>query len=125
MKNCNRLPKLWRWMLAWFVISLGVAVASPMVKPAATGVICTSTGAFKVVVQSDDGAVGLGALGMDCPLCLVADAPPATLLLLPHALPAPAFNIQPIPIAPAVASTAVPPPARAPPIFSVQLLVKR
>ena len=43
--------------LGWlvFVLSLGVAVASPMVNPKAMQLICSASGSVKLLVQSDDG----------------------------------------------------------------------
>jgi len=40
------------WVLAWFVASMGVAIASPLVHPQAFEVICSGTGAIKLLVQS-------------------------------------------------------------------------
>ena len=45
------------WVLAWFVASMGVAIASPLVHPQAFEVICSGTGAIKLLVQTDDGTV--------------------------------------------------------------------
>ena len=64
------------WVLAWFVASMGVAIASPLVHPQAFEVICSGTGAIKLLVQTDNGTVEMGAMGMDCPLCFTPSAPP-------------------------------------------------
>ena len=64
------------WVLAWFVASMGVATASPLVNPQSFEVICSGTGAIKLLVQTDDGTVEMGAMGMDCPLCATPSAPP-------------------------------------------------
>ena len=66
------------WVLAWFVASMGVAIASPLVNPQSFEVICSGTGAIKLLVQTDDGTVEMGAMGMDCPLCATPSAPPPT-----------------------------------------------
>ena len=66
------------WVLAWFVASMGVAIASPLVNPQSFEVICSGTGAIKLLVQTDDGTVEMGAMGMDCPLCATPSAPPAS-----------------------------------------------
>ena len=66
------------WMLGWFMASLGVAVASPLVHPQSLQLVCSASGAVMLMVQADDGSVGaMGASGMDCPLCAPAGAPPA------------------------------------------------
>lgn len=64
------------WVLAWFVASMGVAIASPLVHPQSIEVICSGAGTIKLLVQTDDGTVEMGAMGMDCPLCSTASAPP-------------------------------------------------
>eukprot|EP01035_Chromulina_nebulosa_P038277 gene38277-51697_t len=57
-----------RWVLLWFVLSLGVAVASPLVHPQSMELVCSGAGPIKVVVHTEDGARELGASHMDCPL---------------------------------------------------------
>ena len=107
------------WVLAWFVASMGVAIASPLVNPQSFEVICSGTGAIKLLVQTDDGTVEMGAMGMDCPLCSIVGAPPPA-LALPHILPAHplAHALQPVEAARMAAVTAAPLPARGPPACS-------
>ena len=103
------------WVLAWFVASMGVAIASPLVNPQSFEVICSGTGAIKLLVQTDDGTVEMGAMGMDCPLCATPSAPPPTpvaSVLPPHPL---AHALQPVEAARIAAATAAPLPARGPP----------
>lgn len=77
-RNRFRLVGLFgRWVLLWFVLSLGAAVASPIVHPQAVELVCSTAGAVKAVVQTDEGAQELGASHADCPLCLPTGAPPA------------------------------------------------
>lgn len=106
-------------VLAWFVLSLGVAIASPVVQPKTMQLVCTSAGAVKVVIQTNDGADELGAGHMDCPLCALTGAPPpgAPLVRLPAVQPL-ALAVQSIPAARIAAATAAPPPARGPPLHS-------
>lgn len=110
-----------RWLvLAWFALCLGVAVASPLIQPKGMEVVCSSTGVAKLLVHAKDGAVELGAVGMDCPLCLLEASPPEPLQArLPTVLP---LAHQPLPLScvHAVAAMAAPPPARAPPFFLSQ-----
>lgn len=105
------------WVLAWFVLALGVAVASPVVQPRAMEIVCsgTGTGATKILLHTSSGTLELGEHGSECPLCLVSGAPPAylssfspVLMPLTHAS-ALLFS------SPVVAATAAPPPARGPP----------
>lgn len=104
-----------RFVLVWFALSLGVAIASPMVKPQAMQLVCSSAGAIKVVVGNDDAGTSGPTLTLDCPLCAgLGSVPPLVLAEfalaapLPHAVPVQA----PLPIC---GLAAAPPPARGPP----------
>lgn len=106
-------------LLVWFVMSLGVAVASPWVQPKAMQIVCTSAGAVKVIVQTEGGAQDIGAGQMDCPLCALSGAPPppAQRTNLPNVLPL-ERAVQSIPAARLAAATAAPLPARGPPLLA-------
>ena len=116
-QNLRRATALARWVLLGFVLSLGVAIASPIVNPQATQLICTGSGAMKVIVTSADGSTQVVSQSMDCPLCVSMIAPPP---ITPVEIVSPAkqnfkilifhtvFNAKP--------STS-PPPARGPPDF--------
>jgi len=116
MPTLRRLPQLGRLVLLWFALSLGVAVASPLVQPQDMQLVCTSAGAVKVLVKTDDGARELGASHLDCPLCALAGAPPppAPVCAVGHEQPL-GHALQPIPAARFVAAAAAPLPARGPP----------
>ncbi|MGB3451896.1 MAG: DUF2946 family protein [Giesbergeria sp.] len=117
MKTLRSMTRLRWWLLAWFALYLGAAVASPLIQPQLTEMVCTSAGAVKVIVHSDDGATELGAIGMDCPMCLLgASAPVSSHVPLPVRPPQaiiPTLSVRVL----AVIATAAPPPARAPPLF--------
>ena len=107
------------WVLAWFMASLGVAIAVPIVQPKPMQLVCSSTGTIMLLVQSDDGTVEkMGSSGMDCPLCSPAGAPPVTTVgtVIPP-LPL-AHALQPIEAARIAVATAAPLPARGPPALS-------
>ena len=105
------------WLLL-FVLSLGVAIASPIVKPQAMELICSGAGSVKAVLHTDDGVQEVGATQMDCPLCVLAGAPPTPFAVaLPMAQPL-GHAVQPIPAARIAAATAAPLPARGPPSLS-------
>lgn len=107
-----------RWVLLWFALSIGVAVASPVVHPQTVELVCSTTGSVKAIVHTDDGAQEFGAGHMDCPLCVLAGAPPATPAVeLPVLMPL-ARAVQPIASAHIAAATAAPLPARGPPSLS-------
>lgn len=108
-----------RVVLAWLALSLGVAIASPMVQPQALELVCSAAGAVKVLVQTDDGTQDLGGMHLDCPLCMLGGAPPPlpVVAVIAHPLPL-GRAVQSIPAARIAAATAALPPARAPPTFS-------
>jgi len=108
-----------RWVLLWFVLSLGVAVASPLVNLQAMELVCSSAGSIKVVVHTEDGTQEMGASHMDCPLCVLSGAPPPAVAAPVFDLPLPLGRVvQSIPAARLAAATAAPLPARGPPAFS-------
>ena len=118
LQALRSLRWLARLVLAWFVLSIGVAVASPMVAPQAMELICAGSGAIKLLVQTDDGAKELPSHAPDCPLCVqVAAPPPPQQAALPVAHPL-AHALRPIPAAHIAARTAAPLPPRGPPAFS-------
>lgn len=118
MKTLRSMARLRWWLLAWFVLSVGAAVASPMIQPKVTELVCSSAGTVKLLVHSDSGTAELGAMGMDCPMCLLGAAAPVAMQTPLPALPPqahlPIFSIRAF----AVVAMAAPPPARAPPSFS-------
>lgn len=78
MQTLRNAVSLSRLVLAWFVLTLGVAVASPMVRPHAMELVCTSGGAIQLVaVDSGEEASASAPHALDCPLCLAATLPPA------------------------------------------------
>ena len=110
-----------RLVLAWFVCSLGVAVAAPLVHPSAAQMVCTGKGLMKLVVYQTDGSlqeVGTALKGTaDCPMCgLVAAPPPETSVSVepPHPL---AYALTPLRAAEIAWLTAPPLPARGPPLL--------
>lgn len=105
-----------RFVLACMVLSLGVAVASPMVKPQNVLLVCTGSGAMKALVTADDGTVSeVGSTSMDCPLCAATGAPPPVSAVKLEPLQPLGYALQSIPSAHIAARTAAPLPARGPP----------
>lgn len=117
--NPRRLVLLHRWVLAWFMLSLGVAVAAPLVHPQSLELVCSSAGMVKVIVHTDEGAQEPGRMAMDCALCAAAGAPPPDAVALhpPRVLPL-GRAVQSIPSARIAAATRSPLPARGPPRLS-------
>lgn len=105
-----------RLILAWFVLTMGAAVASPIVHPQAIQLVCTTGSAAKLVVLGEDGeAVELGHHTLDCAMCLGASAPPVNAQIpVAHSEPL-AHALQPIVAARLTALVGAPLPARGPP----------
>lgn len=112
LRNANVLA---RWVLAWFALSLGVAAASPLVRPQAIDLVCSAAGTVKLVVKGDLPNQPSGSHLLDCPLCLLLGAPPPApaVVALPPARDG-AVRPQPDSV-PFVARAAAPLPARGPP----------
>lgn len=117
LQTLRRATALVRWVLLGFVLSLGVAIASPMVNPQATQLICTGKGAMKVIVTTADGSTEVASQSMDCPLCVSLIAPPPVLKMSFEPAQPLSYALQSIPAAIIALRTAAPPPARGPPDF--------
>ncbi len=70
MQALRRARFLARFVLVWFALALGVAVASPLVKPQAMELVCSSAGSVKLVQLGDDEGRTAATPTLDCPLCL-------------------------------------------------------
>ena len=115
MFHPRRFAFLHRWVLAWFMLSLGVAVAAPLVHPQSLEVVCSSAGMTKVVVHTDEGTQELGQMTLECALCAPSGAPPSKITVhLAEPLPL-AHAARSIPAARLAAVTRAPLPARGPP----------
>jgi hypothetical protein len=111
-----RLPQLTRWVVLWFVLSLGAAMASPLIAPKAVELVCSSAGAMKLVAKSADGTVQQGNLTLDCALCALASAPPRAHQPALQIRSDLAYALQAIPQARVSSRLLTQPPARGPPV---------
>ena len=119
MQTLRQAHLLARFVLVWFALSIGVAIASPLVKPQAMELICSGSGVMKVLVKTEDGTQKSVNVTLDCPLCATSSAPPPPAARLSaEPLQPLAHVLQSIPAAHIASLTAAPPPARGPPIFS-------
>lgn len=115
MDTLRRAHQLARLVLVWFALSIGVAVAAPLVNPQAMELICSGSGAMKVLIKTDDGAKEATSVTLDCPLCTTPAAPPCALRVTAAPVQPLAHVLQTIPAARMASLTAAPPPARGPP----------
>lgn len=92
MEPLRRTRHLARLLLACFALSLGVAMAAPLVRVQGLERLCSASGEVRWVAASGNGAAAQGphGQGLECALCL----PP---MLSPGAAQAPA----PVPEGPA------------------------
>ncbi|MEQ1535964.1 MAG: DUF2946 family protein [Burkholderiaceae bacterium] len=117
LQTLCRATALARWVLLGFVLSLGVAIASPIVNPQASQLICSASGGMKIIVTTADGSTEVASQSMDCPLCVSIIAPPPVLKSTFEPVQALSYALQPIPAAILAQRTAAPPPGRGPPHF--------
>lgn len=114
MDRLRRAPLLARLVLAWLLLSIGAAMAAPLVAPASGQMVCTGS-SVQFVITDDGQPAGTPRASLDCPLCLPLQAPPpaaATAAQPPHPLSHACVPADgPSPVARAVA----PWQARAPP----------
>jgi hypothetical protein len=116
MPALRHLAILHRCVLAWFLLSIGAAVAAPILNPVAMELVCSAVGTIKLVVQTDDGAQEVSSLGTHCALCIPTGSPPPTAVSMTVTTPAPLGRaVESIPAARLAAATAAPLPARGPP----------
>jgi hypothetical protein len=116
LRNASILARL---VLAWFALSIGVAVAAPLVNPVGVDLVCSASGGIKLMVKGDTGNGKSVGHTLDCPLCAATGAPPPVAAAPAAYEPALAHVLQSIPAARIAALTAAPLPARGPPAFSV------
>lgn len=119
MQTLRRTKHLARFVLAWFVCALGVAVASPLIQTQEFTLVCSDVGTVKLQAVSDDRVAPRIDHILDCPLCLPLFAPPVpTPLQSAHGV-APLAMAQGIAKALAPSERAAPFFARGPPTFNL------
>lgn len=119
MQTLRNAHLLARFVLVWFVLFVGVSVASPLVNPQAGQMVCSAMGGMKMVSADETGgdAVKLSS-SMDCPLCAPVAAPPTPVVLSFETTSDLAHALRPIPSAHIAWLTGSPLPPRGPPAHS-------
>lgn len=115
MNAMRHLRSITRLVLVWFVVSIGVAVAAPMLQPTNILLVCSGTGMKALVQTEDDSTTEPGRTALDCPLCVTMSAPPPESDVTVQSIHPLAYATQSIPAAHVAARTAAPLPARGPP----------
>lgn len=115
MQTLRHAQRLTRFVLVWFALALGVAMASPLVAPKAVDLVCSTNGVVKLVSSDDDQQAQPKGQCLDCPLCMSLAFPPAP-VTVSLAKPSPlAHALHPIAAAHIASATAPPLPSRGPP----------
>ena len=117
MQSLRNAHQLARFVLVWFVLTLGVAIASPAVHPQAMELICSDAGVYKLVVRGEAEGGLVKNHTLECPLCVMGGGAPLVMggPVLPTVLPT-AECVQPALSVPVAVQRAAPPPARGPPL---------
>lgn len=118
MQALRRARVLSRLVLVWFALAVGAAAASPIVSPRAMELVCTSSGAMKLVIKADAGSAQVSSGLPDCPVCLIAAAPPPVVPGLVASAPSAAHSTLGLSGVPHGLPSAAPPPGRGPPPIS-------
>lgn len=64
-----------RWVLAGFVLAVGMAAASPLLQTTELHWVCGQDGQLELVALDADGQPRSDGHGLDCALCLLLDGP--------------------------------------------------
>jgi len=75
LQSLRQAKHFTRWVLVWFMVSLGVAIASPLVQPTIYTEVCSATGS-RWVATHDASQEGAALHTLDCVLCAPAVVPP-------------------------------------------------
>ena len=76
MRTLHARSWLARLFLAWYALTLGAAMASPLVQPKLLTQVCSADGGMVLVVVDADGdVVASGPHTLDCALCLATALP--------------------------------------------------
>ena len=105
-----------RLVLVWFALFIGVAIASPILNPTESQMVCSSAGGMKMVASGEEGADVKLTANMDCPLCAPVHVPLQSCNTpFDYASPL-AHSLHPGAAALTAAHTAPPLPSRGPPV---------
>lgn len=115
LHSLRKSPWLAKMALLWFLLTLGVAVASPFVNPQHQASICSASAGMVIVVLDDDSNTSSASNTLDCPLCVIAQASVPVQLRVTETIQPLGQVLKSIPAACLAAATAAPPPSRGPP----------
>ena len=109
------LKRQTRWILFGLLFCMGVAVASPLVKPKSMSLVCSGAKSIALVdVDAQGGPAQLLAMTLDCADCLPVVLPPPDISVRAIEKPAPG-RIAVAKSFPVPAAQCLSPPSRGPP----------
>jgi len=117
MQTLRNAHVLTRLVLVWFALFIGASVASPLVKPQETQMVCSVMG-MKMVDPDGSDDQAQPTQGMDCPLCAHVVTPTPSVASFFEVSSALAYALRPIAAAHIAWLTGSPLPPRGPPAFS-------
>ena len=115
MQTLRTSLMLTRLVMAWFMLTFGVAVASPIIAPHTLVMLCSQDGARSIVIDADGKIATTKDHTLDCAFCIPAAAPPPSVSVLPPATNSVRHVEAHFTSAPAQAAAGAPPPPRGPP----------
>ena len=118
MQTLRNAHLLARFVLVWFALFIGASVASPLVNPQDTQMVCSVMGMKMVASDDATGDSAQPSASMDCPLCAHVIAPPAPVAGQFDVSSALAYALRPLPSAHIAWLTRSPLPPRGPPAHS-------
>jgi len=121
MQRLRNARLLVQFLLACWILAMGVAIAAPLVHAQPLEMVCSVGGNMKWVASAaadtpDSDSTQKPSNGpMECPLCMSMVLPPAPTSVTPATQKGLSYSLRPIPAAHIAARTAAPLPARGPP----------
>ena len=121
MQRLRNARLLVQFLLAWWILAMGVAIAAPLVHAQPLDMVCSVGGSMKWVVSPaadtpDSDSPQKPSIGpMECPLCMSMVLPTAPTSVTPATPIGLSYALRPMPAAHIAARTAAPLPARGPP----------
>jgi len=82
MEALRRAHRLTCLLVAWFALSVGMAVAAPLVAPQGMDIVCSGSGVMTGGAADDGAPVSLASHLQDCRSCVMTAAPPPLPLVL-------------------------------------------
>jgi hypothetical protein len=120
LQSLRQARTLLRWVVAVWCLALGVAVASPLLQPHSTTLVCSATGMVQLVdvnVDPTDPQTSQPSHSLDCVLCLPVAAPAPDSVVVTAVVGPLTLESHHGALALPPSLSAAPPPGRGPPLF--------